>query len=118
MSDQLFYSISNLDGDELLELKHQTQGLSEDRLRNFVELYKTRRKDPQTGMIMGIIPFVVHAHGIQRFYYGQVGMGVVYFFTFGLCMIGTIIHLVNNKKMALEANRSIIAECINLSQHY
>ncbi len=118
MSDQLFYSISNLDGDELLELKQHTQGFSEDRLRTFVQLYKSRRKDPQTGMILGIIPFVIGFHGISRFYYGSIGMGILYFFTFGLCYIGTVIDLINNKKMALEANRDIILECANMSQHY
>jgi TM2 domain-containing membrane protein YozV len=118
MSDQLFYSISNLDSDELLELKQHTQGFSEEKLQNFVQLYKSRRKDPQTGMILGIIPFAVGIHGISRFYYGSVGMGILYVFTGGLCFIGTIIDLVNNKKMALEANRKIILECVNMSQHF
>lgn len=118
MSDQLFYQISNLEGDELLELKQSTQGFSEEKLKNFIMLYKSRRKDPQTGMILGIVPFVVHIHGIQRFYYGNIGMGILYVFTFGLCYVGTIIDLVNNKKMALEANREIIRECVNMSQNY
>lgn len=118
MSDQLFYSISNLDGDELLELKQQTQGFSEERLQTFIQLYKSRRKDPQTGMILGIVPFVIGIHGINRFYYGNIGMGILYLLTFGLCSIGTIIDLINNKKMAWEANREILTECIGLSQHY
>ena len=115
MSDQLFYSISNLEGDELLELKQVTQGYSEDKLQNFLALYKSKRKDPQTGMILGIIPFVVGLHGIQRFYYGNIGMGILYLLTFGLCSIGTIIDLINNKKMALAANRPIMQECANMS---
>jgi len=118
MSDQLFYTISNLDSDELLELKQHTQGFTEERLNAFVQLYKTRRKDPQTGMILGIVPFVIHIHGIQRFYYGQTGMGILYLLTAGLCFVGTIIDLVNNKKMALAANKPIIMECANMSQHY
>lgn len=115
MSDQLFYSIPNLEGDELLELKQISQGYSEDKLKNFIALYKTKRKDPQTGMILGIVPFVIGFHGIQRFYYGNIGMGLLYFFTFGLCFIGTIIDLVNNKKMALEANQSIMQECASMA---
>lgn len=115
MSDQLFYTISNLEGDELLELKQITQGYSEDKLKNFIALYKTKRKDPQTGMILGIIPFVVGLHGINRFFYGNIGMGILYLVTFGLCGIGTIIDLVNNKKMALEANRTIMQECAAMS---
>ena len=115
MSDQLFYSISNLEGDELIDLKQITQGYSEEKLGKFIAIYKSKRKDPQTGMITGVIPFVIGVHGIQRFYYGNIGMGILYLFTFGLCMIGTIIDLVNNKKMALEANRSIMQECANMA---
>jgi TM2 domain-containing membrane protein YozV len=110
MSDQLFYSISNLEGDELLELKQITQGYSEDKLQNFVALYKSKRKDPQTGMILCIASFVIGFHGINRFYYGNIGMGILYLLTFGICGIGTIIDLINNKKMALEANREIMQE--------
>lgn len=115
MSDQLFYSISNLEGDELLELKQITQGFSEDKLKNFVALYKSKRKDPQTGMILGIIPFGIGIHGIQRFYYGSIGMGILYLLTFGLCSIGTIIDLINNKKMALEANRAVMQETASMA---
>jgi TM2 domain-containing membrane protein YozV len=115
MSDQLFYSIPNLEGDELLELKQITQGFSEDKLKNFIALYKSKRKDPQTGMILGIIPFVIGAHGIQRFYYGNIGMGILYLLTFGLCSVGTIIDLINNKKMALEANRPLRQECSSMA---
>jgi len=111
MNDQIFYSIPHLDPAELELLRQTTQGYSEEKLNSFVNLYKSRRKDPQNGMIMGIVPFVIHIHGIQRFYYGQIGMGILYLLTGGLCLIGTIIDLVNNKKMALDANSEIIREC-------
>jgi hypothetical protein len=45
-------------------------------------------------------------------------MGILYVFTFGLCYIGTIIDLINNKKMALEANREVIQECVAMSSQY
>lgn len=32
-------------------------------------------------------------------------MGILYFLTGGLCLIGTIIDLVNHKKMALDYNQ-------------
>ena len=115
MADELFYTIPNLDGDELLALKQITQGYSEDKLKNFIALYKSKRKDPQTGMILGIIPFVVGIHGIQRFYYGKIGMGIVYLLTGGLCLIGTIVDLVNNKKMAVEVNTGIMQECAGMA---
>ena len=42
--------------------------------------------------------------GIQRFVVDQIGMGLLYFFTGGLCLIGTIIDIVNHKKLAFEYN--------------
>jgi TM2 domain-containing membrane protein YozV len=49
--------------------------------------------------------------GVQRFILGQIGMGILYFFTAGLCFVGTIIDLLNYKKMALEFNQSQVIEC-------
>ena len=117
MSEQLFYSISNLEGEELFELKQITQGYSEQKLKDFITLYKSKRKDPETGLILGVVPFVVHLHGIQRFYYGQIGMGILYLLTGGLCLIGTIIDIVNNKKLAVSANRPIMQECAAMCSH-
>jgi TM2 domain-containing membrane protein YozV len=36
---------------------------------------------------------------------GQVGMGILYLLTGGLCFIGTIIDLVNYKKLTFEFNQ-------------
>ena len=38
---------------------------------------------------------------------GQVGMGLLYFFTGGFCVIGTIIDLVNCRKLTFEENSKI-----------
>ena len=48
--------------------------------------------------------------GVQRFVLGQVGMGLLYLFTYGLCFIGTIMNLVNNKKLTNEGNQEIIVQ--------
>jgi len=54
-------------------------------------------------LLTTILGFVVIA-GIQRFILGEIGMGILYLFTGGLCLIGTIIDLVNYKKMAFDYN--------------
>ena len=48
--------------------------------------------------------------GIQRFITGQIGMGILYLLTLGLCYIGTIIDLINYKKLTLERNQEIILQ--------
>jgi TM2 domain-containing membrane protein YozV len=50
------------------------------------------------------------AGGIQRFYLGQIGMGILYLFTGGLCLIGTIMDLVNNKTLTNEFNQKAAQE--------
>lgn len=42
--------------------------------------------------------------GVQRFVIGQIGMGLLYLFTGGLCLIGTIIDLINYRRLAYEYN--------------
>jgi len=66
-------------------------------------LSKTRRKDPTNILIFAVIGLLGIA-GIQRFVVDQIGMGLLYFFTGGLCLIGTIIDIVNHKKLAFEYN--------------
>jgi TM2 domain-containing membrane protein YozV len=55
-------------------------------------------------LILTIIGFLGIA-GVQRFITDQIGMGLLYFFTAGLCFIGTIIDLVNYQKLAFEYNQ-------------
>jgi len=48
--------------------------------------------------------------GVQRFMVGQIGMGILYLFTGGLCLIGTIIDTINHKKLAFEFNQQMARE--------
>jgi TM2 domain-containing membrane protein YozV len=77
--------------------------------REFAMIYSQRRKDEQTVLILTVLGFFV-AGGIQRFYLGQIGMGILYLFTAGLCFIGTIMDLVNNKKLTAEFNQKVAQE--------
>jgi TM2 domain-containing membrane protein YozV len=54
--------------------------------------------------------------GIQRFLVGQIGMGLLYFFTGGLCLIGTILDIVNHKQLADEYNAQMANETLQLIQ--
>ncbi len=97
---------------ELLEietLKNRMNSMTSDEKKKFIILYQSKRKDPQTILITTLLGLVVVA-GIQRFILGQIGMGILYLFTFGFCWIGTIIDLVNYKKMTWDHNIKMIAE--------
>jgi len=72
----------------------------------FANVYRGRRRDPMVILATTLLGFVVIA-GVQRFVLGQIGMGLLYLFTGGLCLIGIIVDLVNYKKLTFEYNLSV-----------
>jgi TM2 domain-containing membrane protein YozV len=48
--------------------------------------------------------------GVQRFLINQIGMGVLYLLTGGLCLIGTIIDLINYQDLAIDYNMRMANE--------
>ena len=50
--------------------------------------------------------------GVHRFIMGQIGMGLLYLFTAGLCLVGTIVDLVNYQKLAFEYNQKAANEVL------
>lgn len=106
---EIFTHVPEAQGQELFFLQEITKEYDDKELTNFVALYRGRRKDPQMILLATIIGFVVVA-GIQRFLVGQIGMGLLYLFTAGLCFIGTIIDLINYQDLAFEYNRKMAVE--------
>jgi TM2 domain-containing membrane protein YozV len=99
--------------EELITINSRTQGFGDDELTHFCMIYRSKRKDPQTILLLCLLGLVFVA-GIHRFVIGQVGMGILYFFTGGLCVIGTIVDAVNHKDLALEYNGKMIAETLTM----
>lgn len=52
------------------------------------------RKKKMVALILCLLGFFGLA-GLHRMYVGKVGSGVLHFFTFGICLIGTIIDLIS-----------------------
>jgi TM2 domain-containing membrane protein YozV len=102
-------SIPAIQPDELAYLKAFTSDLSEEQLKTFIMVYNGKRQKTETILICCVLGFVCAA-GIQRFITGQIGMGILYFFTGGLCLIGTIVDTVNHKTMAFEFNQKMAME--------
>ncbi|MGQ1784326.1 MULTISPECIES: TM2 domain-containing protein [unclassified Saccharicrinis] len=82
---------------------------SDDEVKTFAMLYRSRRKDPQMILLLALVGLFGVA-GIHRFIINQIGMGVLYFLTAGLCLIGTIVDLVNYKSLAFEYNQKMAFE--------
>lgn len=105
----IIHVIPEATGDEALYLSKLTEGLNQEQLAQFSHAYRARRKDPQTIMLTSLLGFFSIA-GIHRFLLNQVGMGILYLLTGGLCLIGTIVDLVNHKDLAFQYNREIAKE--------
>ena len=93
----------NLEPDEMAYVHNLVQNMTESQAQQFANIYQSRRKGPQMILVAALIGFVF-VGGVQRFLVGQIGMGLLYFFTGGLCFIGTIVDVINHKKIAFEHN--------------
>jgi len=98
-------------GEESLYVQSLIKDMDEEKARTFAGVYRTRRKDPQTILITALLGLVIVA-GVHRFIMGQIGMGLLYLFTAGLCLVGTIVDLVNHQKLAFEHNQKMANEVL------
>ncbi|MGE5846610.1 MAG: TM2 domain-containing protein [Ignavibacteria bacterium] len=102
----LYSILPNLEPDEMHFVQSLVKDMNETQLQQFATIYSTRRKDPQTILLLTLIGFL-GISGVQRFVLDQIGMGLLYLFTGGLCVVGTIVDLVNYKNLALEYNQKV-----------
>jgi len=95
--------LPELMGEEQAYISGTIKDLDDDKARQFANAYRARRRDPLTILLVAVIGFLGIA-GIQRFLVDQIGMGILYLLTLGLCGIGTIVDMINYKKIAFEYN--------------
>ncbi|MCY7410985.1 MAG: TM2 domain-containing protein [Chitinophagales bacterium] len=105
--------LPNVMPEEISYLDGLTKDLTPEQQKSFITWYATKRKDPQTILLLCLIGLVAVA-GIHRFVLGQIGMGILYLLTGGLCLIGTIVDAVNHKKLTWEYNITMANETLML----
>ncbi len=102
----LLQLLPNIESDELMYVQSLVKDMNDEHIKQFALIYNSRRKDPQTILLLTLVGFLGVA-GIQRFIIDQIGMGLLYVFTAGLCFIGTIIDIVNYKSLTFEFNQKV-----------
>jgi len=100
----IYKFLPELQGAELGYVQQLLKDYTDEEGQYFANIYRMRRKDPQVILLATLLGFFGVA-GIQRFLVGEIGMGVLYLFTAGLCLIGTIVDLVNYQNIAFEFNQ-------------
>ncbi|MBE0639158.1 MAG: TM2 domain-containing protein [Bacteroidales bacterium] len=105
--------LPEVEGDEMFYLNDLLKNYTEDQIRDFSFMYRSRRRDPKIILLTTLLGFLGFA-GIQRFLTDQIGMGILYFFTAGLCFIGTIVDLVNYRNIAFTYNQRVAYEVVTI----
>ncbi len=100
-----------LEGEELMYVRDLVEPMTDDDAILFANAYRSQRRDSTNVLLLTILGFVVLA-GLQRFYVGQIGMGIAYLLTAGFCFIGTIVDLINHKSLALKYNQEKAANIV------
>jgi TM2 domain-containing membrane protein YozV len=96
--------LPEIEGDEQMYVARLMKGMSDEQAEQFAHVYRAQRRDPTTILLLALLGFIVIA-GVHRFYLDQIGMGLLYLFTGGLCLIGTIIDLVRYRELAFKYNQ-------------
>jgi TM2 domain-containing membrane protein YozV len=105
--------LPELEGDEAAYISKVMESMDEEKADRFARVYRARRKDPQIILLTSIVGFFGVA-GVHRFIIGQIGMGILYLLTAGLCFIGTIVDIINYKNLAFEYNRDVARDAASL----
>ncbi|SFH10403.1 TM2 domain-containing protein [Pedobacter insulae] len=113
MFDSQFMALPGITPQEYSYLQTATNGLSEQQLRTFLMIYSGKRKNPSDMLLFCIIGLFL-LPGLQRFIIGQIGMGILYLFTIGLCFIGSIVDIINHKELAFEHNQRMVFESLQM----
>ena len=100
----VFQLLPELQGDELLYVQGLLKNTDDDSSNKFAAIYRNRRKDPQTILLLALVGFLGFA-GIHRFYVDHIGLGLLYLLTGGICFVGTIIDIISYKTIAFEYNQ-------------
>lgn len=91
-------------GEEQAFISMLIKNMNDDEAQQFANVYRVRRKDPQTILLLTLVGFLGIA-GVQRFIVDQIGLGILYLLTAGICFIGTIVDLINYRNIAFEYNQ-------------
>jgi len=110
---RVFEHFPELEGEEMRYIAKAIEDLEGEEFKLFKSMYKARRKDPVLILLLSAIGLFGIA-GVHRFFVGHIGMGILYFFTAGLCFIGTIVDMINYKNFGFEYNRNQALEILEL----
>ncbi|SDC72154.1 TM2 domain-containing protein [Niabella drilacis] len=101
--EQVLRVIPDIEYDELVMILNITREMSVPQQEQFLMLYQRRRKSRQELLLLSLLGFVGVA-GIHRLIIGDIALGIIYLLTGGLCLIGTIVDIININSLTTRYN--------------
>tara|TARA_Y100001970_G_C14073926_1_gene770949 strand:- start:104 stop:457 length:354 start_codon:yes stop_codon:yes gene_type:complete len=95
--------LPELNPEEILFLKPLVEDMTDSQAKLFAEAYRLRRKD---NVWLFLIVSFLGIGGVHRFVLGQIGLGLIYLFTYNLCFIGFILDLINQNSLVNKYNQT------------
>jgi len=102
-----------IESEEAIFIDSLLRDKSEEQIKSFAMLYRNRRRDPQLVLFTALLG-LLGVSGVHRFLLNQIGMGILYLLTAGLCFIGTIVDLFNYRNLAFEYNQRVAVEIASM----
>ncbi len=106
---KILQHLPELEGDEQVEVARLLNKMTDEQAEHFARIYRSRRREPVHILILAAVGFI-GAAGLQRLYMEEFALGLVYLFTGGLCLIGTIYDVIKYEDLALRYNRNVAVE--------
>ncbi|MEN9959076.1 MAG: hypothetical protein RLZZ474_1320 [Bacteroidota bacterium] len=117
MNSNILPQLASLDLAEANSLTPILQGMSEEQQTQFMSIYLSKRRDPVLILICTLAGFVCFA-GLQRFITDRIGLGLLYFFTGGFLLVGTIIDLFRYKSIARTYNEKVAYQTASILSNF
>ena len=97
-----------------VELEYYQQGMDQNQRMTFMSHYNSQKKDRVIGLALSII---VGEFGVDRFYAGDVGLGILKLVTFGGCLVWWFVDLFLIMGRIDEVNREKAHEIATMVRH-
>ena len=115
--NKIFNYIHDIEEREMDFLNQILPQMTDEDFHQFMTVYAMRRKKANEILLLSLIGFLGIA-GIHRFYLNQVGLGLLFLLTIGFCWIGTIVDIINHRKLTSDANILIAQETLNMMSRF
>ncbi len=117
MEARILPLLASLDWEEANSLTPLLENMSEQNQNQFMSIYLNKRRDPVLILVCILAGFVGFA-GLHRFITDRIGLGLLYFFTGGFLLVGTIIDLFRYKSIARTYNEKVAYQTASILSNF